>query len=269
MKEFYYELKIQADTSLDLFIDLVDALLPNAIEEGDNFFIIRSEEELNTIEYGVKEFAKAMNLDCLTFCEKKKNEDWIKKYQESVKAIEVDKFYIRPSWIEKKENLINIIIDPALSFGSGHHETTNACLEAISKYIKKDDEVLDVGCGSGILSIAAAKLESKVDICDTDENCIKDSEVNFSLNKTKYNKSWVGSSTFSSKKYDVVIANIVADVLIMISKDLKKCLKSNGTLILSGILDKNLTRVLKKFEDLEIKETIHKNEWCTVVLKGV
>ena len=269
MKEFYYELKIQADTSLDLFIDLVDTLLPNAIEEGDNFFIIRSEDELSTIEYGVKEFAKAMNLDCSTLCEKKKNEDWIKKYQESVKAIEVSKFYIRPSWVEKKEDLINIIIDPALSFGSGHHETTNACLEAISKYVKKDDEVLDVGCGSGILSIAAAKLEAKVDICDTDENCIKDSEVNFSLNKTKYNKAWVGSSTFSSKKYDVVIANIVADVLIMISKDLKNCLKSKGTLVLSGILDKHLTRVLKKFEDLEIEETIHKNEWCTVVLKGV
>jgi len=268
VQEFYYELKIEADASLELFIDLVDALIPNAIEEGENFFIVRSEEDLSTIEYGVQEFAKAMHLICITSCEKKKNEDWIKIYQESVKAIEVGKFYVRPSWEDKKDNLIDIIIDPALSFGSGHHETTNTCLKAISKYVQKDHEVIDVGCGSGILSIAASKLEAKVDICDTDLICIKDSEVNFSLNNTKYNKAWVGSSTLSEKQYDVVIANIVADVLIMISKDLKKCLKSKGILVISGILDKHLEKVLKKFENLEIIETIRKNEWCTVVLKG-
>ena len=268
MQEYYYELTIKAETSLNLFMDLISALSDDAVEECENSIIIRSEDDLKEIEIGILDFASAMNLKCEVILKKKKNEDWIKIYQESVKAIEVGKFYIRPSWSPKKDNLIDIIIDPALSFGSGHHETTNACLEAISKYVDDKKSVIDVGCGSGILSIAASKLGASVDICDTDDVCIKDSKVNFSLNNTKYNHAWVGSALKCKKQYDIVIANIVADVLVMINKDLKKCLKPNGILIISGILDKHLTKVLKKFNDLEILETIQQNEWCTLVLKG-
>ena len=268
MQEYYYELTIQAKEDLNLFLDLITALSDDALEECDDSIIIRSEEDLKEIEFGINEFAKAMNLKCKVILEKKKNEDWIKIYQESVKAIAVGKFYVRPQWCEADKDLIDIIINPALSFGSGHHETTNACLEAISKYVKKDNSVIDIGCGSGILGIAASKLNAYVDICDTDEVCIKDSEVNFSLNNTSYNNAWVGSALKSSKEYDIVIANIVADVLVMISKDLKKCIKKDGILIMSGILDKHLDRVLKKFKDLTIVETIQQNEWCTLVLKG-
>lgn len=267
MKEFYYELVIEPESSQEVFLDLLDSLTNNAIEISEKRLISRSEESLENIESGIIEFSKALNINCKTSLEKKKNEDWIKKYQESVKAIEVGKFFVRPSWIDKRENKLDIIINPALSFGSGHHETTNSCLEAISKYVKKNDEVVDVGCGSGILSIAASKLSAKVDICDTDEVCITDSISNFELNKTEFENSWVGSASKSDKKYDVVIANIVADVLVMIHKELKKCLKDGATLIISGILDKHLNRVSKKFEDLNKIEVIQKNEWVTVVLK--
>jgi ribosomal protein L11 methyltransferase len=255
------------NNNLELFSDLLTALTHNAIEETNNAIIARSEEELSDVEFGVLEFAKAANIECKTSIKKKKNEDWILKYQESVKSIEVGKFFVRPSWDKPKDNTIDIIIDPALSFGSGHHETTNACLQAISEYVKKEDNVIDVGCGSGILGIAASKLGAKVDICDTDEVCIKDSEVNFSLNNTQYNSAWIGSALKANKTYDVVIANIVADVLIMIASDLKKCLEVSGMLIISGILNKHLNRVLKKFDDLETIETINKDEWTTVVLR--
>jgi len=267
MKDFYYELTIEPESSYELFLDLLDSITDGAIEMSENKLISRSEDDLQNVEEGVLAFAKALNIECKTFLEKKKNEDWIKKYQESVEAIEVGKFFIRPSWCEAKNDKIDIIINPALSFGSGHHETTNSCLEAISKYVKRDIEVIDVGCGSGILSIAASKLGAKVDICDTDNVCIEDSKSNFELNKANFENAWVGSASKSNKEYDVVIANIVADVLVMIAKELKKCLKDGATLVISGILDKHLNRVLKKFEDLNKIEVIQKNEWVTVILQ--
>lgn len=267
MKDYYYELEVIPQKDLGIFVDLITALTQNAIEETSNSIIARSEEDLIDVEFGIQEFSKAIKIPCETKLQKKKNEDWIEKYQKSVKSIEVGEFFVRPSWDLNETNKIDIIIDPALSFGSGHHETTNSCLEAISTYVKQDDEVVDVGTGSGILAIAASKLNAKVDICDTDEVCIKDSKSNFILNDTNFNSAWVGSALKANKQYNVVIANIVADVLVMISSDLKKCLKKDGILIISGILDKHLNRVSKKFKDLETVELIQKNEWATIVLK--
>lgn len=167
----------------------------------------------------------------------------------------------------KKEGKIDIIIDPALSFGSGHHETTSSCIEAIDEFVNEKSTVLDVGTGSGILAIAAAKKDCQVDICDTDEVCIKDTKSNFELNNANFNNSWIGSANNAQKKYEVVIANIVADVLVFIASDLKKCLNDKGILIISGILDKHIDKVLRKFKDLEQVKLIHKNEWITVVFK--
>jgi len=267
LSEYYYELIIKPQNHFDTFADLLVSLTENAIEECDNTIIARSEEDLSDVEFGVKEFAKAIGVECETQLEKKENIDWIKQYQESVKAVEVGKFFVRPSWEEKKDDKIDIIIDPALSFGSGHHETTSSCLEAISEYVKPNHLVLDVGTGSGILAIAAAKLNAKVDICDTDEVCIKDTDSNFKLNNISYENSWIGSANNAKIKYDVVIANIVADVLVFLAKDLKKCLNDNGILIISGILDKHIDKVLRKFSDIEQLQVIQKNEWITVVFK--
>ena len=124
-----------------------------------------------------------------------------------------------------------------------------------------------MGTGSGILAIAASKKGCVVDICDTDEVCVVDTKSNFQLNGVTFNDSWIGSTNKVTKKYDVVIANIVADVLVMIASDLKKCMNDNGLLIISGILDKHINRVLNKFKDLEEVKLIHKNEWVTVIFK--
>ncbi len=267
MSEYYYELIIKPENHFELFIDLIVSLTNEAIEEEHGVIIARSENSLENIEFGVKKFAKALNIKCDTKLTKKENIDWIKQYQESVKSIAIGNFFIRPSWEEKKDDKIDIIVDPALSFGSGHHETTSSCIEAIDEFVKKDDMVLDVGTGSGILALCASKLGCKVDICDTDEVCIKDTKSNFKLNKAYFENSWIGSANKASTKYDVVIANIVADVLVFIANDLKKCLKDDGILIISGILDKHSNKVLKKFEDLKELKLIHKNEWITLILK--
>ena len=269
MSDYYYELIITPKNHYATFLDLISSLTNEAIEETESSIIARSEEDLCDVEFGVQEFAKALGVQCETKLSKKENIDWIKQYQESVKSVEVGKYFIRPSWEEQKEDKINIIIDPALSFGSGHHETTSSCIEAISDYVKPEMKVLDVGTGSGILAIAASKLGCKVDICDTDEVCIKDTKSNYELNNTSFENSWIGSANNATKKYDAVIANIVADVLVFIASDLKKCLNDDGILVISGILDKHIDKVLRKFKDLEQLNLIHKNEWVTVVFKKV
>ena len=269
MTDFYYELIIKPKSEYEIFLDLAINLTNDAIEESDGRIIIRSEDDISDIKDGIEKFSEAVNINCEISLNKRANEDWIKQYQESVKSVEVGKFFVRPSWEEKKDDKIDIIIDPALSFGSGHHETTSSCLEAISTYAKEGSGVLDVGTGSGILAIAASKVGCIVDICDTDEVCIKDTISNFKLNNTSFNNSWIGSAnSVKDKKYDMVIANIVADVLVFINKDLKKCLKDDGILVISGILDKHKDKVLVKFKDLEQLELIEKNEWITVILKN-
>jgi ribosomal protein L11 methyltransferase len=267
LSEYYYELIITPKDRYELFLDLINSLSNDAIEETEGSIIARSEEDLSDVEFGILEFSKALNVKCETKLTKKQNIDWIKQYQESVKAVEVGKFYVRPSWEEAKNDKINIIINPALSFGSGHHETTASCIEAISKYVKKENYVADIGTGSGILAIAASKLGCNVDICDTDEVCVKDTQSNFELNNETFVNSWIGSANKAQKKYDVVIANIVADVLVFIANDLKKILNDDGILIISGILDKHIDKVLKKFKDLEQLELIHKNEWVSIIFK--
>lgn len=274
MEKYYYELQIEPSLYYELFLDLVSSLTSEAIEEYDETIIIRSEDTLNDIEAGIIAFAKELSMafdtqiECKTTLTKKENIDWIQAYQQSVQPIEVGEFYIHPSWCDKKDGKINIVIDPTLAFGSGHHETTNRCLKAVEKYVTKDMRVCDVGSGSGILAIAAAKLGATVDICDTDIVAVEDAKKNFLQNSVEINKYWEGSSNNTSTTYDLVIANIVADVLVMIAKDLVKITKENGIIILSGIMEQHKQKVINKFsKSCEILEELQENEWVTLVVK--
>jgi len=274
MEKTYYELCITPTKHHKLFSEFLFDLGIEAIEERDNSIIVRDEEDLSEIEWAVERFARELSktlkdddIKVSQKLEKKLNIDWIEKYKNSIQPIEIGRFYVHPTWEKDKEGFINILIDPALSFGTGHHESTSSCLELISETVKKGDTFLDVGCGSGILSIAAAKLGAKVELCDTDPLSIESAKKNFSLNDVKYEDIWVGSADKAKKEYDTVVANIVADILIMISKDLKKSVKNDANLILSGILDKYLDKVLSKFNDFQLIKIIKKGEWRTIYLK--
>ncbi len=271
MQETYNELVVTPSSYLEYFSDFLSSSLPVGFEEDGKQFIVRSEEELETLSWGLEQFAQALSealneeVTVKTELSEKKNEDWISKYQEGIEAVQVGKFYIHPTWSEPSSELENIKIDPALAFGTGHHPTTASCLKAISNHVHEGLEVVDVGCGSGILALAASKLGAIVDLCDTDILSVNNAKENFLLNETNFREIWEGSITTTDKSYDVVIANIVADVLIFISSDLKKATRSK--LILSGILDKYEEKVQKKFSDMKCVERICDGEWITLVME--
>ncbi len=272
MSETYYELTIEPSAHRELYADFLADTLPVGFEETDAGFIVRSEDDLETIQWGVEQFTEALQkalgeeIDVNMRLEKKRTEDWVEAYQRSITPVEVGPFYVHPTWEAPKEGCVNIALDPALAFGTGHHPTTASCLEAIGAEVHPGDTVLDVGCGSGILGIAAAKLGADVDACDTDPVSVANTLENFERNGVKIGRLWEGSVTQASRRYDVVIANIVADVLVFIARDLKKALAPGGRLILSGILDKYEAKISDAYADMDIVRRITQDEWVTLVV---
>lgn len=200
----------------------------------------------------------------------KHNKDWIKAYQSAIKPITCARFYIRATWhtplaktkVRAESSIAplqELIINPALAFGSGHHASTAMCLELLSNLNLSGKDMLDVGCGSGILSIAGAKMGAKAYACDSDSLAIVESSKNAKLNNIAFKHLWHGSLHNAPKHtpahYDVIVANIVADVLIMLCEAFSKNLAKNGILILSGILSEYNFDIIRAFNDFIVLES--------------
>ncbi len=277
MQKKYYELFFQVEERYkNLFLDFVFDLGIEAIEEKDGGIYIRSNESLEELSWAIEVFAQKLleklhlkqNIIFNKTLEEKDNKDWIEEYKRSIKPILIDNVYIHTTWQEDNKDCLNIQINPALAFGSGHHESTYCCVKFLQKFAKNNLRALDIGCGSGILAIIMAKLGCKVEICDTDELAIDSSLENAKLNNIDFAKAWHGSVDKSNGVYDLVAANIIADVILILEKDIKKHLDENAILILSGILDKYRTRIKEKFQDLELLDEMQINEWCSLVYKN-
>lgn len=208
--------------------------------------------------------------------------DWADSWKEYFKPFEVGgKLLIKPTWEEvladlQKDRII-LEIDPASAFGTGQHESTKLCLEALEQVITSGCSFLDLGCGSGILSIAALLLGAeKATMTDVSENAVKTACENIEQNGFKADKftAYSGDITKDSallKKiggdYDVITANIVADIIIKMSEFFPLLLKDGGTLITSGIIGIRLDEVLNALKNagLSVKEIRNNNDWWAIV----
>ncbi|MBI4852941.1 MAG: 50S ribosomal protein L11 methyltransferase [Acidobacteria bacterium] len=202
------------------------------------------------------------------------NEDWLKKWKEGYRPVEVgEKFLIVPSWLKSEVTNTSrfiIEIDPGMAFGTGTHETTQLCLRAIEQYFKGGN-CLDVGCGTAILAMAAAKLSptSEVFACDNDPEAVMVAGENLEINQVdKLIKLSVGSAKdYVEQKFSLVVANLTADVIASIIDDLIACQALDGYLILSGILDTQEEQVsqLLKAKSQKIVELLKAGEWIAIV----
>lgn len=206
----------------------------------------------------------------------KPNEDWSKKWKEKWDITRVtNKIVIVPDWLsyDDKEGEVVIRLEPGCAFGTGTHQTTQLCMKALEKYMKKGDRVADIGMGSGILSICAKKFgASYVYGCDIDEDVIDVAKENAKKNLPNNGEDVHFELNTADKiqdKFDFVCANILHNVLAEIMGDLKNIMKSGALMSLSGILDEKKPVVLDaiKRENLEIIEEIHQDQWTSFVVR--
>ena len=188
-----------------------------------------------------------------------------------------EKFVVKPTWREYTPEADELIIelDPGRAFGTGSHPTTSLCLKLMEENIQSGDSVIDVGTGSGILMIAADRLgASEVYGTDIDELAVESARENLELNKISEEKAKVYKgdliSVVEDKKFDVVVANILADVLLILLHDISKVVKPNGKIIFSGIIEDKCELVKREVEALgfTVEEIKADKEWRAMLIKA-
>ncbi len=206
--------------------------------------------------------------------------DWINNWKQFFTSFTIGNIRIKPTWEplgQADPGRILIEIDPGVSFGTGKHETTQLCIRQLQKYVQVGGRVLDVGCGSGILSIAALKLGAgSVEGIDIDETCIGSACENMRVNHLDASlwKFYSGNlltdtklqKKFKEAPYDIIVANILADVIIPMAPLLQPCLKPGGVLVTSGIIDFKEKEVMEAFHaaGFTVLEVNRQGEWVNI-----
>ena len=200
--------------------------------------------------------------------------DWNLEWKKHFKPFQVGKnILIKPSWekIEEDTDKIVIEIDPGMAFGTGTHATTLMCIEALEKYIEKDYLVYDIGTGSGILSVAAAKLGATALGIDIDEDSVRTAKDNVKINKCADKVKIIKGNLLNKvmDKSDIIVSNIIADAIINMSGSLNKFLKEGGYFIASGILQNKEDEVVEALNanNFQILENNIMDEWLCIVAR--
>ena len=203
-----------------------------------------------------------------------KDSDWENSWKDYFDILNIgEKFVIVPTWreYENEENKYVINIDPGMAFGTGGHETTSLCIKNLEKYVKPHDNIIDVGCGSGILSIAASYLtDGEIKAVDLDKLAVDVSRENFALNNLE-NRIVVEEAsllTKETKKYNVIVANILAHIIELMLNDAYNLLENGGYYITSGIIKDKKDELLEKMLERGFKlvEETSDNEWYSFVV---
>jgi len=263
----------------DLISGLLWELEIAGIAEEENHLIVYTDEDANVNEKRIKMYLEKLKSEKLLndfsiISESLPEKNWNELWEKGREVIRVsDKFIIKPTFKDYKAQPGEIVltIDPKMSFGTGEHQSTKLIIKLLEKYVRPGMHLLDVGSGTGILSIAAIKLgAAEAMAADNDErcyeNCLENCELNSVTTKVKIVKGEI--SDIKEDNFDLIIANIQKDVLLYIANQIIKKLKPNGIVILSGLLMKDEKDIEKHytetgFETLEIKSM---DEWIALAL---
>ena len=206
--------------------------------------------------------------------EVKHEKDWADTWKQYYKPVLVgERIVVKPIWeeYEPKNDELVVELDPGMAFGTGTHETTRMCIQALERYVSEDATVFDVGCGSGILAIAAAKLGAKLSVgVDLDPVAVESSKENVKYNNLNNIEILEGNLVeVIDGKADVVVANILAEIICILTDDVKRVLKDNGIFITSGIIHDRVDMVCEKLEatGFEVIEKNRDGEWNCIVAK--
>lgn len=251
------------------------------IEEGAMVkgYFKDSENFMNTLNYikesvdDLGEFGFDKGEGIVTY-HKVNQDDWANNWKQYYKPTKIgDKIVVKPIWEEYEENNGEVVVelDPGMAFGTGTHETTRMCIKAIEKKVKEDTTVFDIGTGSGILSIAAAKLGAKHVVgVDLDPVAVESANKNVEFNDLNNIEILHGDlMKVVQGKANVVVANILADIIMFLSDGVREFIEEEGYFITSGILNTQRDKVSEKLEslDFKIEEIMEDGEWICIIAK--
>ena len=268
----------------------VDILPETEADDGVAYLSFYLEEDedkekvLADVRAELQDMASYLNVGACTIEESQTEDvDWVNNWKQYFHQFYVDDILIIPSWEEVKpedSDKMVIHIDPGTAFGTGMHETTQLCIRQIRKYVTPDTTILDVGCGSGILGMLALKFGAKYSVGTDLDPCAIDAtyenmEVN-GITKDQY-EVMIGNiiddkevqDKVGYEKYDIVVANILADVLVPLTPVILHQLKTGGIYITSGIIDAKEETVVEavKAAGLEVLEVTYQGEWVSVTAR--
>ena len=271
-----------------MFIDILPELPPDDGSARVSFYLDdddNAEEILAAVREGLSELKTYVDIGAgIITASETEDKDWINNWKQYFKPFTVDDILIKPTWEEipeGQEGKLLIQIDPGTAFGTGKHETTQLCIRQLKKYVKDGMDILDVGTGSGILGITALKLcAGHVFGTDLDENAITAVHENLAANEIPKEKFDVLKGNIIDEKavqdasgyecYDIAVANILADVIILLQAEIAAHIKKGGLFITSGIIDMKEQAVLDAFAGnsaFEIVEVTRMGEWVSVTAR--
>ncbi len=266
---------LEADAEEIAHIDLIDDELVNKDRTHSiiHMYIAESDNAIEAVSY-LRERFTACGIDNEIKCELVDDADWNENWKKYFKAFEIgEKLAVCPSWesYDNKDNRTVISLDPGAAFGTGSHATTSLCLEILEKRVTNDTTVLDIGTGSGILAIAADLLGAKSAIgVDIDAQSVKTAIANAEINGVSEKTEFLVGDLAEkiSGQYDIVCANIVADVVMRLFDNVADFMKDDGILIVSGIIDMRALEVEKSAIEhgFKIIESLMREEWHAYVL---
>ena len=271
-----------------MFIDILPELPPDEGIAKVSFYLDDDDDVeriLREVKEGIEEYRQFVDMGAGTIeASETEDKDWINNWKQYFKPFTVDNILIKPTWEEIPEehkDKMLIQIDPGTAFGTGKHETTQLCIRQLEKYVKPGVKVLDLGTGSGILGITALKLGAEyVFGTDLDENAITAVHENLEANEIPEEKFGVVQGNIIDEKevqdaagyecYDIAVANILADIIIMIQEEVPVHIKKGGIFITSGIINMKEQAVkdaLAKNDAFEIIETTYQGEWVSITCR--